>query len=591
MKENEIEFLDIASNYEDYISKYYTSMFEKIILIKYATILKKINNLVINKTNNKLDADLYILFYQDYFLASDYYNNLIDGFDFEDENICELKYKEIYQKIKNHYKKLVIKIDLLKNKDVDVNLIDSCTNEVYLVKEFNTKKGFKYKLKKAYYITLLAGVTYSLIRRSKLSKADKVFKVSNEVFSQLRNISSDDIYLFDDSSIKVNPDNIVYTDVTHDNLSKIKKLNVMANGFNFEELNLLPNLESLTIKSCSDLSDEEKSIIKDKTSIKTLRLFYDSNDISFDDKLDLDWCGNRKIEIYNLNLLDDMSDIDKLKIYNLYKNIPDDMKNNIKFDFISEEEMNQMNEWNSKLEKIVGELNISSSDDDLDKIIKIVKYVTDKYQYDPKISRQLSYNEAIDYDLVEDYNMNLLSNLLESDNDLGICCNYAALTSILGFYCNLNVDYIAGSYGKDDDAYGHAWCTYNYNGENKIIDSTFIDGNSSYEWLDNIYFSNLSKKTCKDDLIKEIFKNSDDTNYNEQINVTSVENKGEKNEIEPIYYNVRADEYNSRIRRQKSYNQMLFLITGLLLAVGVKVKFERNSNEKKEINKVLNMYR
>ena len=215
MKENEIEFLDIASNYEDYISKYYTSMFEKIILIKYATILKKINNLVINKTNNKLDADLYILFYQDYFLASDYYNNLIDGFDFEDENICELKYKEIYQKIKNHYKKLVIKIDLLKNKDVDVNLIDSCTNEVYLVKEFNTKKGFKYKLKKAYYITLLAGVTYSLIRRSKLSKADKVFKVSNEVFSQLRNISSDDIYLFDDSSIKVNPDNIVYTDVTH----------------------------------------------------------------------------------------------------------------------------------------------------------------------------------------------------------------------------------------------------------------------------------------------------------------------------------------------------------------------------------------
>lgn len=591
MKENEIEFLDIASNYEDYISKYYTLMFEKIILIKYATILKKINNLVINKTNNKLDADLYILFYQDYFLASDYYNNLIDGFDFEDENICELKYKEIYQKIKNHYKKLVIKIDLLKNKDVDVNLIDSCTNEVYLVKEFNTKKGFKYKLKKAYYITLLAGVTYSLIRRSKLSKADKVFNVSNEVFSQLRNISSDDIYLFDDSSIKVNPDNIVYTDVTHDNLSKIKKLNVMANGFNFEELNLLPNLESLTIKSCSDLSDEEKSIIKDKTSIKTLRLFYDSNDISFDDKLDLDWCGNRKIEIYNLNLLDDMSDIDKLKIYNLYKNIPDDMKNNIKFDFISEEEMNQMNEWNSKLEKIVGELNISSSDDDLDKIIKIVKYVTDKYQYDPKISRQLSYNEAIDYDLVEDYNMNLLSNLLESDNDLGICCNYAALTSILGFYCNLNVDYIAGSYGKDDDAYGHAWCTYNYNGENKIIDSTFIDGNSSYEWLDNIYFSNLSKKTCKDDLIKEIFKNSDDTNYNEQINVTSVENKGEKNEIEPIYYNVRADEYNSRIRRQKSYNQMLFLITGLLLAVGVKVKFERNSNEKKEINKVLNMYR
>lgn len=99
-----------------------------------------------------------------------------------------------------------------------------------------------------------------------------------------------------------------------------------------------------------------------------------------------------------------------------------------------------------------------------EKIIKIIGFVTKYLDYDPQV---LNNSENSD-NLSTYYNYNILKSFFDEYTGYGVCCNFAALTTVLASYANIDLDYVRG---KTSTNTYHAWCEY----DGIKIDPTSID--------------------------------------------------------------------------------------------------------------------
>lgn len=279
----------------------------------------------------------------------------------------------------------------------------------------------------------------------------------------------------------------------------------------------LNNLENIEVINFYDVGIENIDFLKNKQKLSQLIL---ANTCV----TDLSPIANSNIgflDISNTLCIQDFSTVLTLKnLYSFYarncemsytKEIYNFVKRNGIESNIKRDDLTIKDEVNKIAQEI---LNDNMSDDD--KILTIVKYVTDNIEYD--------HNVLTDDDLCFEYNENALKNAL---NGLGCCKNYSALTAAL-----LQV---AGIENYEIRSCDHIWNLVKLEGEYYWIDPTWIDGaindveilESSYYMNNNPTFPGHSQLTLPISLYDDV--------YGEKIENTESDDKD--NIIESTTYN------------------------------------------------------
>ena len=296
---------------------------------------------------------------------------------------------------------------------------------------------------------------------------------------------SSDFTAFNASSID---EYLVYDDDTNKkNLKEIKKLNIDVIKTDFNDLDLMPNVEELIITNFGYLTKEAKESISKLFNLKKITIIF-GKDLANKENMDLSWIRKDisiNIEMPTNKLHSPFDDIDTTDMYDVFKynvisTIIEKNDGRVKCDFFDNEDY--ISKYNDKLNQMSSIMGITDDMDDEEKIVRIVKYVTDYIEYDPKISEilELDISSSEQRQLLLDtnvliYNTYLVGTVLHGENRYGVCCNYAALTALLGYYNDVSISYA--------NSFNHAWCQYNKDGESYIIDPTFLDGNSEYNEL------------------------------------------------------------------------------------------------------------
>lgn len=248
------------------------------------------------------------------------------------------------------------------------------------------------------------------------------------------------------------------------------------------------NIKTLVIRNSSYLTDEEKDIIKNNDNIDNFVISYGLTDIN-DQNINLDFLNSN----VNVNIILDevIKNFDKdSELYNflVYKKYKDYKKNDNHNVYLlekySSEDIEKFEIFDEHLNDIVSSFNLDENSDDYSKIISVISYVTNHIYYDKDVAagnKQGKKNST-------KYNNNLLSTTLENEPYYaceGVCCNYAALTTVLGYYTGVDLDYITGM----EKELGHAWNEYIDNEEVVVFDITSLDDWDTYEEL--IFYYNL----------------------------------------------------------------------------------------------------
>ncbi len=223
-------------------------------------------------------------------------------------------------------------------------------------------------------------------------------------------------------------------------LEEIKTLIVSAEDCDFKDIARFPNLQEIKILNPEKLTKEDKIYINSYEDIKKIKLILNGTSIQKKNIIDLSWI-DEKINIVidkNANLELFRKDLVDLYLYNLYNNLNEKDKNRISFECLNKERMEELTKWHYILSSIVNSFSFTEETTEEEKVMTIAYYVTRALEYDPEIAERLNsetkklYDEKIYY-----YNHNLLGALFNREGNYGICCNYAALTSILGYYANV----------------------------------------------------------------------------------------------------------------------------------------------------------
>ena len=383
------------------------------------------------------------------------------------------------------------------------------------------------------------------------------------------------------------------------NLELVTFLKIDPKTCNLSELYLMPNINEVWIINYQYLTDNDKKIINNLPNLKVVKLAINEKTITSNDKIDISWLDEGKDIYLNLERIHFDDDLSDLYLYRTLKkmSIPD--RKRLKIDIFEDERIQNLKRWDSILEKTVESFNFDDSTSDEDKIIKIVAYVTDLLEYNPEVAEKT--HMATDYytdEVIEEYNKKLLESTLDGDG-YAICCNYAALTSMLGFYSDVNINYVYGTCG-DSINNGHAWCSYNLNGEESIIDPTFLDNSliyniqkSNYKTT-NEYANDEKDNRYRNYMIDVLFRTSDEFFYDKYFSVGVYDFNN--NKVKDSYYsssnnikyiNELADRYYKEVMLKKAmmYWAMSF-ISILLLKVGVDISSESLNLEYDVISKL-----
>lgn len=374
---------------------------------------------------------------------------------------------------------------------------------------------------------------------------------------------SEIIYANDEnSSGLINLIDTTYVDksINRKNLALVKKISIDARNSNLDDLLLLPNLEELEILNCDSLTENDKKIINELSSLKRIELRLNVEYVKLSNDFNISWI-NDSIEVSLEDLRFSDNDLSDLYIYKLYENLDNNTKERVKLELFDDDRIKKLKKWNKEVEKIVESFNFNEETTDEEKLIKILSFVTDKIAYNPEVSARLRNNPSImTYDEIDimrkEYNDHLLEMVLDSKDDYGICCNYAALSSILAHYSNLFLPYICGMYSDQ----GHAWCNYLNDGDINIIDPTFLDSDEIFNIqkmnLDLIENHNANKKDedlYKQYILEQIFTTPEEKDYNLYKPFDSYKNMG----IDQLS-NSKIEKSNIKVNEDISvYNQYL----------------------------------
>ena len=317
--------------------------------------------------------------------------------------------------------------------------------------------------------------------------------------------------------------NIIFTnDNAYESLSNDdNKPNTVIFDPYIDDLSKLDEREinTLVIRNSSYLTNEEKEIISN-SSINNLVITYGLTDIN-DQNLNLDFINDD----VNVSIIFDevIKNFDKdnelynFLIYKKYKDYKENNKNNIfLLENFTEKEIEKFDIFDRHLNDIVSMYNIDKNDPDYNKIISIISYVTDHIYYDKDVSDN---NEQGKKDSTN-YNNNILSSILENEPYIkceGICCNYAALTTVLGYYANVDLDYMTGIEKES----GHSWNEYIDNGNKVVFDTTSLDGWETYQELIFEYSLYKQKNDINENITNGLIKvlESDKDYYDNRFEV------------------------------------------------------------------------
>lgn len=353
-------------------------------------------------------------------------------------------------------------------------------------------------------------------------------------------------------------------------LEEIKTLIVSAEDCDFKDIARFPNLQEIKILNPEKLTKEDKIYINSYEDIKKIKLILNGTSIQKKNIIDLSWI-DEKINIVidkNANLELFRKDLVDLYLYNLYNNLNEKDKNRISFECLNKERMEELTKWHYILSSIVNSFSFTEETTEEEKVMTIAYYVTRALEYDPEIAERLNsetkklYDEKIYY-----YNHNLLGALFNREGNYGICCNYAALTSILGYYANVPLKYTSGIYDEGENNQ-HAWCTY----KDTIVDTTFLDENSSYISLSEKLYNTLDEEK-KERYIRYIRK---------IVFETSNLYKAQKTILEKLYDQNEEKNYIINEEEMEIYNlnQKLLLIYEMINAISILLLGENLVNKK-----------
>ncbi len=443
---------------------------------------------------------------------------------------------------------------------------------------------------------LMGGMSISSVLAMVQNNNDRPLELSSSVYESIQYdndfVDSKYYYSADTTDLLKWNDNKVDLSLTEKNLKKVNTLNIDVLKSDIKDLAYLTNLESLTLTNFGYLTDEDKEILSNLTNLKNVRIMLD-NSLFKEECHDISWLNEDiQVEIKKdpeLVFEDEYrdlnkSDIYKLFIYNLTYVMNEENNNRINVNIYDAEELEDLERWNKQLVDIVDSFNFDENISETDKIIKIVNYVTDVIEYDPDVSQSLK--DGVITDKSRDYNYNLLRSLLDDNDGYGICCNYAALTTILGYYSDIDISYISGTYG-DGERNGHAWCQYNADDKKYLIDPTFLDSDIIYDTQKYNYNYTDGYTNDKDgrvDMYKSymyqtVFEESK-KNYKVKEEFNLIDKKA-SNEVKDIeYVNTNIDEYNREVQKKNKKYGILALSSLLLLVANEKLNKKKDEKQK-----------
>ena len=352
-------------------------------------------------------------------------------------------------------------------------------------------------------------------------------------------------------------------------LNQIKSIKIDLNASNLGDLSNLPNLDTVLLYNLNCLTNNDIYLLNKFENIKNINLLVDFNYLNYSLNANLFHFKNKKIFIQKGDNID--NDLYDLYIYKLYNELYSFYKEDIKLLGINEIRINQLNKWENEIEDIIISLNFGEDSSDSEKIINIIKYVTDILDYDPQIMELISENKFIadDSSLIY-YNEKVLESILDDNSKYGVCCNFASLTSAIARYCNILFEYKTGTYNSGINS-NHAWCKYNDN----IVDTTLLDNNIIYNIKKENYelFSHsINYEMLENDILRTILIDGDNDSYKENDNFIIKEGK------DIVNINTNSDLFNKNLLLQIKLN--LFICLSSLILLGIDIGSIINEKEK-----------
>lgn len=380
-------------------------------------------------------------------------------------------------------------------------------------------------------------------------KQDDVIKLSKSIYKNFDTKNDEIIY----PKLNKNKSKIDLN-INKRCLKNIKKLSIDVLKTNVNDLLSFDGLEEVTIKNYQYLTTEDKKCLSEIVNLKKLTILIDENNLNKFD-IDVDYLS----ENVNIVAITDFEYHYDFYDFLTYKMITDNNninKNKIDLEYTLEE-IEQFEKWDQKITKIVESFNFDSTTSEDEKVYTIIKYV----------SNNLDYNMlALDSDYISNlivesitiskyYNENIIGSYLTDEDKKGVCCNYAALSTMLGYYSDTDINFVKGWYGPSHD--GHAWCKYN----DRIIDPTFIDGKETFP-------------TIFKDLITE-----DDSYYYEDY-MTDLYDVNEDITKKVSYINEEAFLYNKMKNNNIKQSEIIMIM--LLISLYINEKREPKGKVKKK---------
>lgn len=308
-----------------------------------------------------------------------------------------------------------------------------------------------------------------------------------------------------------NNDNEVLVDekINTSSLKRVRFLRIDgSNCGNLQFLKYSPNLLSITIDNFECLSLEDMKYISEIPRLREIHVIV-SGDYLLKNP-------NYKPDLSIFNHIDDVylyvfssrkvNDISNFLLYNVGKDYYNSTRANIFDKSMDAETLNKVRNWDEQFDKMMSKIPISSNDNEEDKIMQIVYFINDYYDYDDEVSGYLRSGEENSQmeDLILKYNINLIEPIF-SKNREGICCNFTAFTNILCYKAGLESYYISGlCMDMYNNSVGHAWNLVNVLDNYYIVDTTVLENNISYEVFSSLERGSQEKDSWYDAVLSEI---------------------------------------------------------------------------------------
>lgn len=257
-------------------------------------------------------------------------------------------------------------------------------------------------------------------------------------------------------------------------------------------------------------------------------------------------------------------------VYDISKEIPSNVL--IMNQSIDQEKCKRIDK---KILQFIKTIDFSETKNEKDILYILIQKITKFISYDYGIyDSEGNYNT----EKIKNYNANLLSSILTSistNENSGICCNYAALLCVSSYKMGLESYYVPGYYTLVEDA-GHAWNLVNVDNQYKYIDLTDVDMSEYLEEYEEMVIENY-KYMIDEGIDLDYYLSS----YDYENNIVN------KEKSDLVYYNVEREGEKIQTKKpDKVLSTIIGIGTGAVTAVIYDlIKKKKEQKEEQEAKK------